>query len=54
MEWAYRLKQEPRRLARRYLTTNTAFLALTARERVRPTPAYVAEPPPAQQLRSVS
>ena len=54
MEWAYRLKQEPRRLARRYLTTNTAFLALTARERVRPTPAYVAEPPAAQQLRSVS
>ena len=54
MEWAYRLKQEPRRLARRYLTTNTAFLALTARERVRPTPAYVAEPPPAQPLRSVS
>lgn len=42
MEWAFRLKQEPRRLARRYLTTNTAFLALTVQERMRPTAPYAA------------
>jgi N-acetylglucosaminyldiphosphoundecaprenol N-acetyl-beta-D-mannosaminyltransferase len=42
LEWAYRLLQEPRRLWRRYLTTNTAFLLLTARERFRPTPPYAA------------
>ena len=54
MEWAYRLKQEPRRLARRYLTTNTAFLALTIQERVRPTSAYAASPAADQELRSVS
>ncbi len=40
MEWAYRVLQEPRRLWWRYLATNTAFLALTAREFVRPTSAY--------------
>jgi N-acetylglucosaminyldiphosphoundecaprenol N-acetyl-beta-D-mannosaminyltransferase len=39
LEWLYRLLQEPRRLARRYLTTNAAFLAMTARELVRRTPA---------------
>jgi N-acetylglucosaminyldiphosphoundecaprenol N-acetyl-beta-D-mannosaminyltransferase len=54
MEWAYRLKQEPRRLARRYLTTNTAFLALTIQERVRPTSAYAASPAADQELRGVS
>ena len=54
MEWAYRLKQEPRRLARRYLTTNTAFLALTIQERVRPTTPYAAVPTADQGLRSVS
>jgi len=43
MEWAFRLKQEPRRLARRYLTTNTAFLALTVQERMRPTAPYTAQ-----------
>ncbi len=26
LEWLYRLRQEPRRLCRRYLTTNTTFL----------------------------
>lgn len=36
MEWAYRLLQEPRRLWRRYLTTNTAFVVMTFREMVRP------------------
>lgn len=40
MEWAYRLLQEPRRLARRYLVTNTLFLLLLAEERVRRRPAY--------------
>ena len=28
LEWAYRLVQEPRRLWRRYLTTNTRFIWL--------------------------
>ncbi len=37
MEWAYRLLQEPGRMWRRYLRTNTAFLGLVARERLRPT-----------------
>ncbi len=36
MEWAYRLLQEPRRMWRRYLTTNTAFLVLLVRELIRP------------------
>ncbi len=40
LEWAYRLLQEPRRLWRRYLRTNTAFVALVMRDLVRPTPAY--------------
>jgi N-acetylglucosaminyldiphosphoundecaprenol N-acetyl-beta-D-mannosaminyltransferase len=31
LEWAFRLAQEPRRLFRRYLVTNLAFLALTLR-----------------------
>ena len=30
LEWLYRVKQEPRRLWRRYLVTNTAFLWLVA------------------------
>ena len=37
-EWAYRLAQEPRRLWRRYLSTNTRFVWQVAKERVRPTP----------------
>jgi len=40
MEWAYRLVQEPGRLWRRYLTTNTVYLWLTLCELVRPTPVY--------------
>ena len=32
LEWAYRLWQEPRRLGRRYLITNTRFLYLVARK----------------------
>lgn len=40
MEWAYRLLQEPRRLWWRYLTTNSAFIMLTASEFVRPASAF--------------
>ncbi len=40
VEWAYRLLQEPRRLLNRYMSTNTAFIALTLRERVHPTASY--------------
>lgn len=40
IEWAFRLLQEPRRLLSRYLSTNTAFVALTVRERIRPTATY--------------
>jgi N-acetylglucosaminyldiphosphoundecaprenol N-acetyl-beta-D-mannosaminyltransferase len=32
LEWFYRIVQEPRRMWKRYLTTNTAFAALLARE----------------------
>ena len=39
VEWLYRALQEPRRLGRRYLTTNTAFLLMTAREFIRLTPS---------------
>jgi N-acetylglucosaminyldiphosphoundecaprenol N-acetyl-beta-D-mannosaminyltransferase len=38
-EWLYRALQEPRRLGRRYLTTNAAFLLMTARELIRLTPS---------------
>jgi len=38
MEWAYRVLQEPRRLWKRYLTTNTSFLFLVVRERIRRSP----------------
>jgi N-acetylglucosaminyldiphosphoundecaprenol N-acetyl-beta-D-mannosaminyltransferase len=34
MEWVYRLKQEPRRLWKRYLVTNTAFVFLMTRRLV--------------------
>jgi N-acetylglucosaminyldiphosphoundecaprenol N-acetyl-beta-D-mannosaminyltransferase len=37
VEWLYRALQEPRRLGRRYLTTNAAFVLMTARELIRPT-----------------
>jgi N-acetylglucosaminyldiphosphoundecaprenol N-acetyl-beta-D-mannosaminyltransferase len=32
LEWLYRARQEPARLGRRYLVTNTAFMALVAGE----------------------
>jgi N-acetylglucosaminyldiphosphoundecaprenol N-acetyl-beta-D-mannosaminyltransferase len=35
MEWLYRALQEPGRLGRRYLSTNAAFVRLTAREMIR-------------------
>jgi N-acetylglucosaminyldiphosphoundecaprenol N-acetyl-beta-D-mannosaminyltransferase len=34
MEWAYRLVQEPRRMWKRYLVTNTHFAWLLAKEMV--------------------
>jgi N-acetylglucosaminyldiphosphoundecaprenol N-acetyl-beta-D-mannosaminyltransferase len=40
IEWLYRVLQEPRRMWRRYLTTNFWFLLLTARELVAPSPAF--------------
>ena len=39
LEWLYRALQEPRRLGRRYLTTNAAFLLMTAREFIRLSPS---------------
>jgi UDP-N-acetylglucosamine 2-epimerase (non-hydrolysing) len=38
LEWAFRLAQEPRRLFRRYLVTNSRFVLLTLRQAVRGTP----------------
>ena len=35
LEWAYRFALEPRRLWKRYLVTNTAFLWLSATDRFR-------------------
>ena len=40
MEWAYRLLQEPRRMWRRYLVTNSAFLGQLVRQRVHQRSAY--------------
>jgi len=45
LEWLFRLLQEPRRLGRRYLTTNTRFVLLVTREFVatrlaRPKPTH--------------
>lgn len=48
MEWAYRVRQEPRRLWKRYLTTNTLFLLLLTHERFRRLPLYVRTTPPTQ------
>lgn len=36
MEWAFRLSQEPGRLWKRYLISNTAFIAMTLREMIHP------------------
>lgn len=40
LEWFYRVLQEPRRLWRRYLVTNTLFLVLVVAERIHRRPAY--------------
>lgn len=45
MEWAYRVLQEPRRLWWRYLSTNSSFLQLMAREMVIPTLPFKIEQP---------
>ena len=42
LEWGYRTLQEPRRMWKRYLTTNTKFLFLLAKEIVLPTESYAA------------
>jgi N-acetylglucosaminyldiphosphoundecaprenol N-acetyl-beta-D-mannosaminyltransferase len=42
LEWLYRVKQEPRRLWRRYLVTNTLFCVLLAREVLGQIPRVVA------------
>jgi len=44
VEWLYRVLQEPRRLWKRYLVTNTVFCAMVAREALRaPSPAGQAQ-----------
>ncbi len=43
LEWLYRLKQEPRRLWRRYLVTNTVFCALVVSEFFKRRPRPCAE-----------
>jgi N-acetylglucosaminyldiphosphoundecaprenol N-acetyl-beta-D-mannosaminyltransferase len=47
LEWAYRLAQEPGRMWKRYLVTNTAFIALTISEALHPARAPSINPPPA-------
>ena len=42
LEWAYRVAQEPRRLWRRYLVTNSVFLLLLLRERIHARPRHQA------------
>ena len=44
LEWLYRVKQEPRRLWRRYLVTNAIFCGLVLRELVRREPPAVPRP----------
>jgi len=47
LEWAYRVRQEPRRLWRRYAVTNTVFVGLVALELFHRRPAYrPAQPSP--------
>lgn len=41
LEWLYRVMQEPRRLWKRYLVTNAAFVILLVRERIRRSRLYV-------------
>ncbi|MFT5707583.1 MAG: N-acetylglucosaminyldiphosphoundecaprenol N-acetyl-beta-D-mannosaminyltransferase, partial [Oceanospirillaceae bacterium] len=37
LEWLYRVVQEPRRLWKRYLVTNTLFLGMLVKEMIKPT-----------------
>ena len=48
LEWAYRLTQEPRRLARRYLTTNVRFAAMVLRALITRRGSAVACPEPGE------
>ena len=48
LEWAYRLAQEPRRLARRYLTTNARFAAMVLRALVTRRGSAAVCPPPGE------
>ncbi len=45
LEWLYRVKQEPGRLWRRYLVTNTLFVVAVAREMLHPTAAQPSASP---------
>ena len=38
LEWLFRIVQEPRRMWKRYLVTNTVFLTYLVKELIRPTP----------------
>jgi N-acetylglucosaminyldiphosphoundecaprenol N-acetyl-beta-D-mannosaminyltransferase len=50
LQWLYRLAQEPRRLARRYLTTNSQFIVLFLLQRLRLwTPDLFDADPPASE-----
>ena len=40
MEWAYRVVQEPRRMWKRYLTTNTMFIFLLGKEMISPSAPF--------------
>jgi N-acetylglucosaminyldiphosphoundecaprenol N-acetyl-beta-D-mannosaminyltransferase len=44
LEWLYRVRQEPLRLSRRYVTTNASFMVMLAREVIRDRAAR--RPPP--------
>jgi N-acetylglucosaminyldiphosphoundecaprenol N-acetyl-beta-D-mannosaminyltransferase len=46
LEWLYRVRQEPRRLWKRYLVTNTLFLGLLVRELFIKSPPYGARETP--------
>jgi UDP-N-acetyl-D-mannosaminuronic acid transferase (WecB/TagA/CpsF family) len=48
MEWAWRLSLEPKRLWRRYVVTNPAFLAMLGAQKARMWRAI--PPPPATDL----
>jgi exopolysaccharide biosynthesis WecB/TagA/CpsF family protein len=51
LQWLWRLVQEPRRLFRRYLTTNPAFVARVALQRAgRPVSDPATDPEPAAEL----